>query len=147
MNMNWDLGGVPPMSALQSKGIICYECDQANIEGLNKIETQFDVIVEDGSHHSDSQIWTFKHLFDKNIKSKGVYVLEDLHCCLQPYWHRSVNGYENTIVPVFEKLIRGEEITSQFFTKEESDYFTSIIDKVYLEKSGEIQTIAFIYKK
>lgn len=147
MNMNWDLGGVPAIETLQSKGIVCYECDQSNIEILNTIETQFDVIVEDGSHHSDDQIWTFKHMFDKNIKSGGVYILEDLHCCLQPYWYRTVQGYENTIVPVFEKLIRGEDITSQYFTKQESDYFSSIIKSVHLEKSVDIQTIAFIFKK
>lgn len=37
----------------------------------------FDIIIEDGDHHSDSQIRTFENLF-KKLNPGGVYVLEDL---------------------------------------------------------------------
>jgi len=88
------------MSVDQAKdeGFIPYQGDQGNIDFLNTITTQFDVIIEDGSHHSDDQINTFNHLFNNNLKPGGLYVLEDLHCCTDPYWWRSVKSFEGTFL-------------------------------------------------
>ncbi len=79
-------------------GFIPHKGDQGDIYFLKTITTQFDVIVEDGSHHSDDQINTFEYLFDNNLKSGGLYVLEDLHCCTDPYWWRSINSFEETFL-------------------------------------------------
>ena len=74
MNMNWNVGGVPEIDSFRAKGFTCYSGDQGDIEFLKTIDTKFDVIVEDGSHHSDDQIITFKQMFLNNMKSGGVYV-------------------------------------------------------------------------
>lgn len=40
-------------------------------------DIDFDIIIDDGDHHSDSQIKTFENFFPK-LKTGGVYILEDL---------------------------------------------------------------------
>jgi len=48
-------------------------------EFINKHGGNFDVIIDDGPHSTREQMVSFNLLF-KNIKSGGVYVVEDLHC-------------------------------------------------------------------
>lgn len=52
--------------------------DQANLHVLHHLGA-FDVIVDDGGHHSYQQITTFTELFPK-MPSGGWYFIEDLHC-------------------------------------------------------------------
>lgn len=59
--------------------------DQADGLFLSKLVNQvgeFDIIIDDGSHQVDHQIFSFEHLFP-HVKSGGVYVIEDLHTS---YW-------------------------------------------------------------
>lgn len=51
-------------------------------------ETDFDIIIDDGSHVNKDIIDTFILLFEK-IKPGGVYVCEDLHAC---YWKSHRGG-------------------------------------------------------
>ncbi len=160
LNYRFEYGtsGVISMAEMQGTGIRCYDGLQEDIEFLNTIKTQFDVIVEDGSHRSDHQAITFKHMFVNNIKPGGLYVLEDLHCCLGSYWWGECQGYENTMLSFFkswpgvedchvltyEKEPKQEPITkNQFFTEDEMKYFKTIIKSVYLYSPS----IAFIFKK
>ncbi len=153
-----DNAGVIGFNELRGTGIICHNGYQEDIEFLNTIKTQFDVIVEDGSHRSDHQAWTFKHMFVNNLKPGGLYVLEDLHCCLGAYWWGTCQGYDNTMLSFFkswpgvidkhvltyEEQPKQEPIESnQFFTADEMKYFKTIIKSVYLYSPS----IAFIYKK
>jgi SAM-dependent methyltransferase len=108
-------------------GFIPHQGDQGDIDFLKTINNQFDLIVEDGSHHSDDQINTFKHLFENNLKPGGLYVLEDLHCCVNPYWWRSIEKFEDT----FLGLIKSDNIPSDQVSKYE------LIN----------DSIAFFYKK
>jgi len=43
----------------------------------------FDIIIDDGSHHSSHMIASFNHLFAGALKHDGIYVAEDLHA---NYW-------------------------------------------------------------
>ncbi len=155
----FDSGGVISMREMQGTGIICHDGRQEDLDFLSKINTQFDVIVEDGSHSSDHQAITFKHMFINNLKPGGLYVLEDLHCCTGEYWWGTCQGYSNTMLHFFEhwpgvvnyhilekNLIKTEQKTfkgNQFFTVEEYQYLRSIISEVYLYSPS----IAFIFKK
>lgn len=108
MNMNWGNAGVISKRELSEQGIECLEGDQSDVEFLKTIKTQFDVIIDDGSHRSDHQIITFKQMFTNNLKSGGVYVVEDLHCCLDTYWWGDVGKFENTLLYLllgFEKTV------------------------------------------
>jgi hypothetical protein len=47
---------------------------------------EFDVIFDDGGHHSFQQITTFKTLFPE-MPSRGWYFIEDLHCSYWPHYN------------------------------------------------------------
>jgi len=151
--------GVIRMSELEKTGIICYDGLQQDTEFLSTIKTQFDVIVEDGSHRSDHQSITFKHLFNNNLKPGGLYVLEDLHCCRGDFWWGECDGYDNTMLALFEnfkgvnnldlftykpiKTKRKEIKSNQFFTESEYADLVSSVKSIYLYNPS----IAFIFKK
>jgi hypothetical protein len=44
----------------------------------------FDLIMDDGSHHSSHIIASFNHLYADGLKDNGIYFVEDLHA---NYWH------------------------------------------------------------
>jgi hypothetical protein len=133
-SLNHVFGGeIISVKQLDKLGIASHEGSQSDIAFLGTIKTAFDVIVEDGSHHSDEQIITFKHLFMHNVSPGGVYILEDLHCCLEKFWWRGVvDGYENTFLAVIKKVIAGGDFNSQFFSQAENDYYKSIISRIEL---------------
>jgi len=51
---------------------------------LNEVikEGPYDAIIDDGSHVNKFTIETFNKLFP-HVTSKGLYVIEDLHCCYE----------------------------------------------------------------
>lgn len=60
---------------------------QADAEFLKKVVEEFgpfDLIIDDGSHHSSHIIESFNHLFGDGLKDSGIYFVEDLHA---NYWH------------------------------------------------------------
>jgi hypothetical protein len=76
-----------------------YEGDQSDINFLSTIKQEFNVIIDDGSHIAAHMIASFNHLFVNNLKSKGVYFIEDLHCCLEShYYGYGVESYQGTIL-------------------------------------------------
>lgn len=149
--MNYRFGpedlDVPTKESLEKEGFICHEGFQQDIEFLHSINTQFDVIIDDGSHHSNEQIISFKHLFKYNLISAGVYVCEDLHCCRQPYyWNEILTSFEDTILGVVFKVLSGGNWESQFFNKEESEYLLKNVSEIKLGGDRK-ESIVFITKK
>lgn len=49
---------------------------------ITAISSQFDIIIDDGSHNSSDCIKNLRNYY-KYVKPGGVYILEDLHCS---YW-------------------------------------------------------------
>lgn len=83
---------------VEKMGVKAYQGDQGYERDLGQIEGEFDVIIEDGSHRSDHQIITLQALWPK-VKPGGVYVVEDLHCCNEPfYWAGDVKRFEDTLL-------------------------------------------------
>jgi len=132
-----------------AEGFKAYKGSQTNIDLLATLPS-LDVISEDGSHHSDDQIVTFKYLFLNKLLSGGLYVLEDVHCCYDPYWWVTVTSFENTMLGVLHKMRDGGNMVSQFFTQEESDLYMSLIESVHIYNGNGSHTgkdsIVFIYK-
>ncbi len=144
--INYVFGGadIITIDELNKMGIISHEGSQSDIPFLKGIKDQFDVISEDGSHHSDEQVITFKHCFLHNIKPGGLYVLEDAHCCKEEYWWRGiVQRFEDTALYIFQHCLNGGTMESQFITKEESDLIMSLIEEVTIYEDK----IIFIKKK
>ena len=52
--------------------------DQRSEEDLLALPDNFDIIVDDGMHSVDSQINTFKILFQNKMKKQGIYAIEDI---------------------------------------------------------------------
>lgn len=82
---------------VEAMGVTAYQGDQGYASDLGKIEGNFDVIIEDGSHRSDHQIITFETLWPK-VRSGGMYVVEDLHACYDPFYWGSVQQLEDTLL-------------------------------------------------
>jgi len=64
---------------------------QTDITFLNEINTTygpFDIIIDDGSHFSTDMTISFNTLFPQ-LKSGGLYIVEDLHCL---YWPQFRDG-------------------------------------------------------
>ncbi len=136
------------VSELDKINVIAHEGKQEDTNFLKKIKDVFSVIVDDGSHHSDAQLITFKQMFLNNLESCGLYVVEDCYGHIigeeGDYWRRGkVNTAEGTIIVVMNKFNRGEGLESQYFTKEESDEIVKLIEEVFIYDDK----IIFIKKK
>ncbi len=137
-------GEVITPSELQSIGVNCYCGSQSDLELLKSIEEKFTVIIDDGSHHSYEQVFTFVNLFINHVESGGIYVIEDLCCCIDPYWWRNdTNGIPDTALGIFITYLNGGTLKSQHVTQEESDALMSLIESVHLYDDN----IVFIKKK
>ena len=78
-------------SHLKSDRIDIFQLDQENVDELRKLPTQLDMIIEDGGHTMLQQQTTLKILLPENLRSGGIYVLEDLHTSL-PAYHDTCYG-------------------------------------------------------
>lgn len=125
--------GVVAEEQLKREGFVTHKGSQSDIAFLETISDKFDVIVEDGSHHSDEQIITFKHLFLNNMNPGGCYALEDLCCCKEPYWWRCIERFEDTFLAIIKRVMAGGDFTSQLITEAESDRLLAALDHVNLE--------------
>lgn len=127
-----------------NRGWKAYKGNQHDTDFLYTIIDMFDVIIEDGSHDSIDQITSFKHLFCNNLKSGGIWVTEDLHCCNDEFYRQTEDiEFEDTLLSVFKKYADRESLLSRYFNHSENDFFKANIKelKLYDDK------ICFITKK
>jgi hypothetical protein len=54
--------------------------DSDFLKGCLNGNSQFDIIIDDGSHINTMTIKSFQNLFYNRLKSGGIYIIEDLHC-------------------------------------------------------------------
>jgi len=120
-------------NTMKKEGYITFKGSQSNLFLLNTLPKDIDVVSEDGSHHSDEQIITFKHLFLNNLASGGLYIIEDCYGHFDSFWRRGIiDKPEHTIVPLIKNVINGGDFTSQFFTQSESDLLKANIADIKL---------------
>jgi len=86
-----------------SEGIFFHLGNAADHSFMEKTfsETQFDVIIDDGSHICKEVIQTFEYLFPK-MKNGGCYIVEDMHTS---YWKEFGGGGTKSSIEYFKKLI------------------------------------------
>lgn len=74
--------------------IIGSQTDENILKTLSNI--QFDIIIDDGSHHNSHVFYTFSKLFSSlNSSSVGLYIVEDVHTSYWPYYgggHKEPNS-------------------------------------------------------
>ncbi len=77
--------------------------DRDFLAGLIKKYGNFDMILDDATHQSPDQIFTFKEMF-QSVNSQGLYIVEDASTS---YWAEFQGGYrqENTCIEYFKSLV------------------------------------------
>lgn len=91
-----------------------FKGDQSNESDLNKLSEKtgndVDVIIDDGSHVPEHQIFSFEKLF-KNVKAGGIYIIEDIETS---YWkNEGLHDYETrygeekewNIINIFKEVL------------------------------------------
>lgn len=75
--------------------------NQTDRDFLDRIGIDFDIIIDDGSHRVEDQIFTFKHLWSN---TRLVYVIEDIYTS---YLTRYGGGYRRTgtAIEFFKDLV------------------------------------------
>lgn len=123
-------------SIFNNDRISCGILDQSNKEHLEhftqNINIDFDIIIDDGSHHISDQQLTFGY-FLPLLKSSGVYVLEDLHTSLcEPntmvYGRAMENNLEKTNTTLY--YLQNKPYVSVFLTNEQNKYIQSNVQTI-----------------
>lgn len=129
----------------RESGFVPHQGDQGDITFLEGIKKQFDVIIDDGSHNAHHQLISFKQLFRYNLKSGGIYVIEDLHCNFDRYYYSDmINDFNHTPLAMLHKYNDlGKEINNPYFEDHEARQIESMIEWVKIYDD----TIAFIKRK
>ena len=122
----------------------------------NHLNKKFDLILEDCSHNLIDQILCFVENF-KNLKKKGIYIVEDLNF---PEIHEKYNPTKESInlKTILKKMVSEENIVSKFINEDEIEYIKNNVEiikffkcknkKNYLiEGLSEYSEIALIKKK
>tara|TARA_Y100000591_G_scaffold296534_1_gene286797 strand:+ start:1372 stop:2226 length:855 start_codon:yes stop_codon:yes gene_type:complete len=110
-----------------------------------------DIIIDDASHNLRDILITLSTLF-KNLKSGGIYILEDMD---QFQTFKELNPYPNELTPkqILNKIINKENFESSFIKNQDMVYLANNIKDIKIEKGSmmmkgnNISDIAFIYKK
>jgi hypothetical protein len=91
----------------------------------------FDIIIDDGSHHMPDQQITLGYLFPL-LKSKGIYIIEDLHTSLAdngyPLYGKSLEIQENRKNTTLFYL--AESLNSMYLTKDQNQYLEDNIELI-----------------
>lgn len=141
-------------SHMEKNRIKIYKTDQGDRMQLkylmeNKINTEMDIIVDDGSHMMHHQQISLAFLF-RYIKSGGIYVIEDLHTShLQPPFtpmSYQLTPYDTLTQDMLHDFVKNKKMVSMFMKDDEIKYLEENIKDCILE-TGAISEITFIIKK
>lgn len=133
--------GLITVGELQALGINSFIGSQDEMWFLETIKEQFDCITDDGSHHWDSQINTFKRMFVHNLSPNGVYVCEDVFD--KTYWGRNIiHDPKDNLKGALLKFQKHGTLVTQCINQQESDTICAQIEEIHI-----YDTIVFIKKK
>lgn len=120
-------------------------CDGKVQKSIFDISSEFDLIIDDGSHASSDIIQTFLDLWPV-LKDGGLYIIEDLHCS---YWLEYEGGVNNpfSAINFFKNII--DIINFEHWGIDvERDYFLQKLYHRFPEKKLQalegIQSIEFL---
>ncbi len=132
-------------SQMVKEGFVCHKGNQGDFSFLNRLGShQYDLIIDDRSHNADHQQLSFLWLFHRNLSPGGLYVVEDLHCCKEPFYynnHPLIHSLEDTILGALKKFQSTGEMNGFF-----KEYRASTICKMISQVEILDEKIAFIKK-
>ena len=80
------------------------QIDNKFLENTAKEYGPFDIIIDDGSHYVEHQLFSFKLLF-KHLNNNGIYIIEDVHTSYKKSFGGNTNiSDENHLVNFFSNL-------------------------------------------
>lgn len=85
----------PKCKEFETENIKVYIGNQSDFAFLDEFTTRedyFDIIIDDGGHHSYQQISTFKILYYRILSPTGIYLVED---CGTSYFQEYGGGFKN----------------------------------------------------
>ena len=137
----------------KSKNINVYGIDINNqkkvIKTLNKIFleqnfNQFDLIIDDGSHHLSDILMSLK-IFFKYVKNKGLYIIEDYK---HPNYYKYNRDIDHLLVDqIFESLNSKRSFNSNIFNDDDQKELIKSIKKIETFKGNlNDSDISFITK-
>jgi hypothetical protein len=86
------------------EGLMMINGDSTQVETWNKTPNNLDVIIDDGNHHPQSQLDTFKLGFF-HLRSGGLYFIEDTHA----NFSKSITGGVDQIYNKFFDLVIAQQ--------------------------------------
>jgi len=126
-------------------------CDGSNKDSLdeifNNIGGDFDIIIDDGGHNTINQQKSLGCLF-KQLKSGGMYIIEDLHTSTMEGFGLPPN-HENNALNMLNKYEKNKIIDSVYIEKEDIEYLNNNIKNIEIFDIYGIgnDITSFIYKK
>jgi hypothetical protein len=90
----------------------------------------FDLIIDDGSHHSSHIISSFNHLYADGLKESGIYFVEDLHANYWLPWRDSKRSF----LDICKELM--EHMQAHYRTSSPVDF---LIDKPSIRLTSELE--------
>jgi len=110
--------------------IIAFKGDQSkSLRNIIENIGEFDIIIDDGSHQVNHQLFTFGDLFDK-VKPGGFYIIEDLHTSLNSNYTDKCGGYEFSTLKVLYDYEKTNKWKSKFITQDKINYLNENTENV-----------------
>ena len=117
--------------------------------------SEFDIIIDDGSHNSDDIVKSFCNYFNC-LKDEGLFIIEDLHCSYHQQ-HRGGIFYPISSINFFKKLVDiinyehwGIEKKKDWLLRGFSENYKISIENLALDSIHSIEfvnSLCFIKKK
>lgn len=129
---------------IKNKRFKFINADQTSIKQMRKIfeinNNNFKIIIDDGSHKAEDEIYTFDYLFP-HLEKGGLYIIEDLNC------NRSHNQKfkfeEKKMVDILKIYKQTNNLNIKNLTKMQINYIEMCIKTVdiYNDKIAFIQKV------
>ena len=138
----------PDIFNFYSKRIINFKIDTSSEESINKFieksNLKYDIIIEDASHFLKDQIISLFLLF-KTLKSKGMFIIEDLDF---PDTREQSNIFNEkpTLKQILNSIINEQDFSSKYINNSDKEYFLRNFQSIDI-KRARTNDIAFIIKK
>lgn len=121
-------------------GVTMHITDCDNKQALSELSEklgEFDIVIDDGGHTMRQQQNALE-VFWKKTKSGGVFVMEDLHTSIKPYYASYNHENQPTTYELIESLINKDDFSSSYISKESYKEIAKDVGKVNIIWSKKI---------
>lgn len=128
------------------------QADHAFLQRVVEEFGPFDIIIDDGSHHSSHIITSFNYLFSAGLKDSGIYFVEDLHANYWRPWRDSKKSFIDVCKELMEHMHAHykRESSDAFFidapSDQPNDYFEVPMITTMMNEMRLFDSIVAIYK-